>query len=550
MMNRWVILLILFLLILLTVITILTGCMIRPIELGPIKQSPIVTEPKNESTIPISGGELLVAISSNIDNLNPLNAKTAEIASFMSLIFEGLVCYDDNGRLQPNLADSWKVDADGMTWTFHIRKGIKWQTIHSELAASDVIFTLDLLKTDKIQPYYKKNFANIESYQEVDPYTITLKTKKSFNGILDFMTIPILSKEYYIDKIDNPLAIPVGTGPYQVTEFDKMKQMNLVINKNWWKKQPYIQKINAKIYPDNDVALKSYEAKQTDLVLTSALTSSRYKETNDTKVYEYMTQNYDLLIPNINHTFFQDNNVRKAIAYAIDRKEIVTKVYLNHAVPVDVPIPSDSWLYEQKLKTYDYNLEQSKILFAQSGWKDSNGDGILEKSINGNKIDAAFTLVTNDDAENPTRKEAAKLIKQQLLKVGVRVDIIALNWDVFLKVLDERKFDMALTGYFLDRIPDLSFAFHSGNAIAGKKNYGLYINNNMDMLLQNIQQEIKPDLLRSKYVELQKMIIDDLPCISLYFRTNSLIARNKINGIIAHRELEQFHNIEQWYITQ
>jgi len=510
---------------------------------------PLEEKEEKKEPIPVRKGTLRIPMPMNLSSTNPLLVESKDMASIFSLIFEGLMQYDENLIPKPHLAESWEVSPDGESWIFHLRKGIYWHKTDKEFTAEDVIFTLDFLTSEGTNSIYKKSLMDISSYKALDDHTVEIKTKTPSCRVLASMTFPVLSADYYHDKLDKADVLPVGTGPYQVTKYEKRKQMTLTANEKWWKEQPYIPTIILKAVPDNETALAAYEAKELDIVPTDILTASKYEEAGDTEVHQFLTQHYEFLAPQFDHPFLKDKRVRQAIAYAIDKKEIISKVYLNHAVAVDVPIPPDSWLHDSKWRKYDHNIKEAQKLLEEAGWKDSDGDKILEKKIKGKTTKASFTLYTNDNPENPERKEAAAFIQKQLLDVGIDVKIKVLSWDELLEVIANQDFDMILSGYYLDHWSDLSFAFHSSNIDSGS-NINAFSNEAIDQILE--KSSIQNDLegFREQIQKLQDKLADELPYISLYFRTGSLIAREKVHGIQGMREMDVYHGIEQWFFSE
>ncbi|MGI6706367.1 MAG: ABC transporter substrate-binding protein [Clostridia bacterium] len=513
------------------------------------QSSPLEEKVEIKEPTPVREGSLRILMPMNLSSTNPLLVESKDMVSIFSLIFEGLMQYDENLVPKPHLAEAWEASPDGKSWIFHLRKGIYWHKTDKEFTAKDVIFTLDFLTSEDTNSIYKKSLRDISSYKALDDYTVEVKTKTPSCRILASMTFPVLPAHYYRDKLDKADVLPVGTGPYQVEKYEKMRQMTLTSNTKWWKEQPYIPTIILKAMPDNETALAAYEAKELDIVPTGILTAGKYEEAGDTKVHQYLTQHYEFLAPQFDHPFLKDKRVRQAIAYAIDKKEIISKVYLNHAVAVDVPIPPDSWLYDSKWRRYDHNIKEAQRLLEEAGWKDRDGDKILEKKIKGKTIKASFTLYTNDNPENPERKEAATFIRDQLLDVGIDVKIKVLTWDELLEAIESQDFDMILSGYFLDHWPDLSFAFHSGNIESGS-NINAFSNQAIDQILQESSGQNDLEGFREQIQKLQEKLADELPYISLYFRTGSLIAREKVHGIHGIREMDTYHGIEQWFISE
>jgi peptide/nickel transport system substrate-binding protein len=500
--------------------------------------------------LPVEGGEFNIPMPMNPSTLNPLKVKNAELANIYSLIFESPVDIDTSGQPQPCLAETWDVSDDGKTWTFHLRKGIKFHgDLKDTMTAKDVEFTLDMLKdipADK--SVYGKLNGMFTSYSVGDDdYTFIVKTDKPNSAVLFSMVFPVLSKEYYENASGLDEKKPVGTGPYKLDNYDPEKGMTLSANQDWWKTKPFIQKINAVPMPDNDTELASYQnTGDLDFVPTSLQTANKYSETGKTTVLDYNTQYYDCLMPNINNSIFSDPNVRKALAFSIDRGDLISKALLNHAVAADFPVPPDSWLYDGKLKIYEYNTSKAQELLSESGWKDTDNDQIMEKQENGQTVKLQFKLLVLKTSDITYKKDVANLLKEQLKSRGFDIiEIVEKEMKDYKTALEQGNFDLALCSFYMDRNPDLNFILHSN----GSENYSRYANAEMDNDLKECTENVKEDKMKDAYGKLQQKFVNDLPHIGLYFRRNSLVYRSDIQGIGTIRELDVFRDISKWYIT-
>ncbi|NLX71222.1 MAG: peptide ABC transporter substrate-binding protein [Clostridiales bacterium] len=509
-----------------------------------------------EIPAPKRGGELIIPIPVP-DTFNPLLTRSRDMINFFGLIFEGLFEYDENMRPQPCLVESWEVDEEGKLWRFHLRKDIKFHD-GSILTGEDVVFTFIALQQGNLNSFFQKGIVGNDNIQKVevdlfDIYTINVHLLTPANNILDIMTFPVLPKEIYqsdaymLQKKEDTGLIPVGTGPYRVDEVMMDDgYIRLVRNSEWWGKQPYIDSILAKIYRDEMQVRQAFRNGEVDLLdITSAITNP-YLLDDSTRNYRYLTRNYEFLAFNLNHSILGDVNIRKAIAYALQRKDIIFRVYLNNAEAVDVPIPSDSWLYDGNTRIYDFEQEKAIKLLEEAGWTDSDGDGIREKDFDSKTVELKFTIMTN--AENSIRKDVVELIAQQLQEIGIGVQSRIVPWEEFETSLMDGNFEIVLTGYYLDIFPDLDFIFHSKFIGDGLNNFIRNRDEELDMLLDEAAGIYQYDRLPESYSRIQKRIVEQLPVISLYFQTAYLMTSNRVYGVEAPRELNIYRNIEDWYL--
>ncbi len=510
---------------------------------------------------PVKGGSLSIAIS-RPDTLNPLLTKSKDTINFLGIIFESVVEYDESLKPQPALASDWEVLDGGKLWVFNIKKGIKWHDGQS-LTAEDVLFTFEALRSGKLESFYEKNIADNPNIVEVglkdgDPYSFYIQLEEPSALVLDLMTFPVVSHKIFknvesmLAQKDDISTAPIGSGPYKVNKVDVSNGKKIILEKNkrWWNGEPYINNLTAKIYGNNESARTAFINNKVDVVDTMAFYADVMASPDNANLYRYPTHNYEFLAFNPQRKLLNDKNLRKAIALAIDRKEIISKVYLNSAEAVDVPILLRSWLYNGKYRVYDFDIEEAKALLAKSGWEDIDGDGFLDKNEGTTQL--SFTLMTNDD--NYLRRESAFMIARQLAKIGIKVDVRSVSWEELWEgdesIVTTHNYDVLLTGYYLDYAHDLSFAFHSREVGNGFNNFIEYENKTMDKFLDNARKAYKEEDRVRCYNDIQKHLVEQLPVVSLYFRTGSILANNKVHGIKAHWDLGVYQNIEDWYIVE
>jgi peptide/nickel transport system substrate-binding protein len=517
-------------------------------------------ETPEASPAPKKGGELAVPLTAP-DTFNPLLTQSRDMLNILGLIFESPIAFDENAKPVPSLVSSWEVSPDGRLWIFHIRKGVKWHN-GQEMTGDDIQFTFQALQSGVLGSFYEKNIAGNENILETglrngDPYTFYVRLAEPAYQILDILTFPVLprsvyqSVDYMLSTKEDMTMTPIGTGPYRADParpYDGTS-MKLVRNDSWWDGSPYIDSILAKTFATNEEARNAFSNGEIDLVDTMVIYAGTNIGLNSATHYKYLTQSYEFLALNSENPLFADKSVRKAIAYAIDRKDIISKVYLNNAETVDVPIPSNSWLYDSAYRIYDYDADRARKLLSDAGWADSDGDGVLDKTTDSGKTDLAFTILTNRD--NDFRRDTVSLIAEHLALVGFKVQTELVEWD---QLQNERmlnhQFDAVLTGYYLDYVHDLRFALHSGQIGTELNNFIGYRSPDLDGLMDAAAKAYTEEDRRAAYQKIQQHIVEELPLISLYFRTGSLLADNRIHGIGRIGEFSIYRNIKVWHIAE
>ncbi len=500
--------------------------------------------PVVQESVPASGGEITFAIPNKEGtSYNPLKAKNVELYNYFSLIYEKPIRIATDGKFQPELVETWAHDETGTVWTFTLRKGVKWQKDNGEFTSADLLYTINQIKmyTTADSPYAAYN-SKILNCTALDPYTLSVTLSEPGNAALYFMTFPVLCQSYSSsNNIDT--SEPIGTGPYIVTDYNLPDGLTMEPNPTWWKQQPYIQKLNVVGLPDHDAEMSSFEQNLIDIVTTSELTVDTYQKFEEVDYVDYMSQYYDCLVPNMNG-IFQDANLRQALAYALDKRDIISKALLGHAVAVDYPVPPDSFLSGGSSNIYEFNRQKAMELLELSGWKDRDENGYVEK-VNGDQItELSFTLLISTNKEDPYRRDVAENIAAQLKNCGMNVTINEVDKDAHRQSLESGAFDLALCTFYLDVNPDVSGLVGTD----GARNYGKFTDPEMDTLLQNCKAAVDDVSMKDAYLAMEDRFLKAMPHIGLYFRSNALLYKANINIASSLRDRNIFWSIPNWYM--
>lgn len=499
--------------------------------------------PVKEAALPAQGGSLVFPIPKKPASLNPLKIDNVELYNLFTLIYEQPVRIGTDGKAQPELAETWSVDATGTIWTFKLRQGVQWQGGHGEFTSDDVIYTIDLIKSYTAeQSIYAQYNSHIVGYNAPDAYTVTVTLDApGYLGIY-FMSFPIVCKAYSssgnIDSLN-----PIGTGPYEVTAYDPDIQMDLSVNALWWKQAPYIQTLTAICYDDHDVELAVFDQNLLDFVTTSVLTVETFSNSRHASV-DYMTQYYDCLVPNTASGLFSDVSMRQAVGYALDRRDIISKALLGHAVATDFPIPPDSFLSGTSSNIYEFNQQKARELLELAGWKDRNNDGICDKVDGTQVIDLQVELLIPLNKENTYRYDVAENVKSQLAACGITVNIAEVEAADYTQRLQSGNFELALCSFYLDDYPNISFLVGTN----GSRNYGKFSDAALDQLLSTCNSALDEQSRADAFTAMEQRFIETVPQIGLYFKTNALIYDVSIAISDNIRDMNIYTTIPQWYL--
>lgn len=488
----------------------------------------------------VSGGTLRLAMPQNISQLengyDPIYVSTVEMYQLYSLVYDSLIAIDGNNKLTPALVQSWSQYSNEGEWRLNLRSDVYWHD-GTVFTADDVIYTFEQLRS-LTDGYYRDVSKNIESMYKQDDLTVIVKCTSPGITALYSLNFPVKKAGSSKDLL--------GTGAYKVHSISD-ERIVLKANNDWWEKSAIIDTIEFHARSSNELEITSYEAGLLNFVATSSLTVEQYASVGETIVQDYMTQQMETLLINHDNSLLADRNFRTAIAKLIDRSTIISNVYMGKAQSCDVPFPPDSWLYDSSQTAIDYSRNEAMELLLEAGCSISD-DGLLMK--NGKQV--TLRLLTGETTENMIRADVAKLIKQNLEAVGMRIELIELEHDLtkeenpFIEALNNGEWDLATVGFNISQSNDLSEFINSN----GKNNFGNYSNEKLENMVSLIKKSSSESLLRERAQTLQSEFVNELPFIVLYFKLNSVIYNANLKGIETVREPNLLKGIHRWYYVK
>ena len=502
-------------------------------------------EPSPEPTVATSqapsmtSGEVTMGMVVGTDAaVHPLTCIYTDLVSLNSLVFESLVELDDTLAPAPMLADRWSVN--GSTWTFTLRSGIVFHN-GAALTANDVVASYNYILSNGADGAYYDRVQAIDSMTAVDDLTLEVEAADSTGYLLLYaMTFPVVQAS----TLDS--ALPMGTGPYWYIGYDTGVALRLERNPFWWKQAPKIGSIVARNYASSELALSALDTGEINTLASRSKSVALSRTLSSRNTLDYPTMTYECIVPNLTNSALSNTDVRRAIMYAIDRTTLASTVYLNMVLESEVPVIPGSWTYETQTTRYNYSPERALQLLNESGWFDSDGDGILDKIQDGLVTDLSFTIITYDEPETATRTDAANLIADQLALVGIRAEVEVMSKAEVRKALNNGSFDLALVAFNLSESPDLTYLLGSN----GDGNCSGYSSETMDSLLRTSRRATTADEVQSALSKIQLLTIEDLPVMGLFFRSGMVISTFNLNGLHGIRESQTLRGIESWDLSQ
>jgi len=484
--------------------------------------------------------------SSMIPNITGDSA-SHEIGGF---IYNGLVKYDKDFNIVGDLAESWEIPKDELSITFHLRKGVKWHD-GKEFTAHDVLFTYHFMIDPKTPTPYAGDFLLVKKAEILDRYTFRISYEKPFAPALISWGMWILPRHLLEGKDvrTSPLnRRPVGTGPYLFRQWKTGEKIELEANPNYFEGRPYTQKVLYRIIPDSATLFLELKSGGADWTGLSPMQYQRQTDTEEFREnfrkYKYLSSGYTYLGFNLKDSRFRDKRVRQALAYAIDKEEIIKVVLLGLGVEATGPYKPDTWVYNPRVKRYPHDPERAKQLLAEAGWKDLDGDGIVEKD----GVPFRFTILTNQG--NEERKMTAEIIQKRLETVGVKAEIRIAEWASFINFfIKNRRFETVLLGWSTGQDPDLYEIWHSSKTLPDEFNFVSYQNPEVDRFIEEGRHTFDKKRRKAYYDRIQEILAEDVPYLFLYTPFSLPVIHARFKGI-EPAPTGISYNFIKWYVPK
>jgi len=485
--------------------------------------------------IPAYGDRLVEASIGDASNLIPMIAGDAASHAIAGQLYLPLLKYDRDLNLAGHLAESWEVSADQLSITFHLRPGLKWSD-GKPFTSVDCLFTLRLIQNDHTQSAYKSDYMMVKRAEAPDAHTFTVHYDEPFSPALSsWAGLGILPKHVFEheDIMDTPLSRhpKASIGPYFLDDWQPQQAILMRANPDYFDGPVWISERLTRIIPDPATQFLELSAGRLDEMGLSPMQYMRLFEMkptlkNNYKRYKYLDFVYTYLGFNLKRKPFTDRRVREAIAYAIDRQELVDGVLLGLGEVIATPYkPGTQWV-NRNLKPRPYSSEKAKQLLKEAGWSDSDGDGVLDKD--GKPL--AFTILTNNG--NKQRADAATIMQQRLKQVGIAVKVRLVEWSAFIEnFINKRDFDAVILGWSMTPEPDQYNIWHSSQTGPRQFNFLSYNNPKVDKILVDARRTFDITERKRLYDAMQQEIYNDVPMVFLYAPYSLPVIHKRIHGI-------------------
>ncbi len=409
-----------------------------------------------------SGGELVVALADDTNNMDPRMGMGSIRSNYIRQVFESLVDVDQQGKPVPGLALAWKP-VDDLTWEFTLRQGV---TFHNgePFNADTVLFNLDRFYRRNLDKWgikdvtaatsFEKTHPEVTSWEKVDEYTVRLHTKNPAPTLWDFIgREPMVPKDYTIKHgVEILNERPVGTGAWKMVEWKHKDHMTFARHETYWGRAPQYSTMRFQVIPEGAARIAALRSGEVDLVeavppLDAAVLIREAKLKVVSSVQKLFCRLYvngrsqDKYDSGGKDGLFNDAKVRLAMNHAINRDGIIKKIFNGYARANASPVSMVSYGYAPQ-EPYDYDPAKAKALLAQAGWKDTNGDGVLDK----NGVALSLEIVFPAKHYGQGFDEMTPAVAEMLKDIGMQVTIKPVDFGTLLQIV--RKGTLPYNGSF------------------------------------------------------------------------------------------------------
>lgn len=539
--------------------------------------------------VPAQGGDYSEGVVGTIKYINPLYSGYSDLDNdISSLVYSSLFKRGGNAELVNDLAQSYGVSPDGKTYTIKIRPDAGWQN-GGALTADDVVFTFNAIKNLQYQSPLRAAFTGVE-IDKVDDQTVKFALTEPYAAFLDLLNFGILPQALWqqIEPVSASLAElnlkPIGSGQYKFKSLVKDKSGNiktytLARNESYYGQPAFLNTISFKLFASPEEAITALNNNLIDGL------SYLSEQSKSAVVAQDSLNFYNLSLPKLTAVFFNaksnpalaDKKVRQALAYAIDKNNLVSQVMGGNARIIDSPILPGNFAYDADGKKYNFNAASSSRLLAEAGWKAaeitpadleqaeedlSSKDEAVKKQAQA-KIDMGagkwlmkdknYLAVTLTTVDNQEYGQAARLIVQFWNNINVKTEINLMPANqIQAGAIRPRNFNALLYGEIAGADPDPYAFWHSSQIGQSGLNIADYSNKETDKLLEDGRLINDQKARQDKYAEFQRIIAEDEPAIFLYSPNYTYVQSKKIKGFNIKSIIlpsDRFSGAASWYIN-
>jgi peptide/nickel transport system substrate-binding protein len=504
-------------------------------------QTPPIETPTAEPTPtapPATGGTVRVAMAGFPDDRNPGNGVLIEAYNLYDLVYDTPISLASDGSYVPELASSWSVSEDELTWTMNIVEGARFHD-GQPVTAEDIAFTILLYQATEDFPYLPSYTAGFETVEATDPTTVVITTAEPIANFESRMVFMFVLPKHIWEGVGDPVefnnADMIGSGPFRLAGWDRRVSYTLDAVKDHWRMPPLVDRVTFQSIQNEDARVLALQQDQVDMITefpATAVNTLRNDPNVEVLIADPVTGSLEDVFFNMadpancpedgvcsGHPALRDIEVRRALAEATDKQAIVDVSLLGLGTPGLSLVPQSMGdFYAADVADYTFSIEAANSRLQAAGYVDTDGDGIRECKADQQcpTGDLTFRWFYPDDSVVGPRE--SDLIADMWQQVGVALQIQALDGDTLTSVCCPGfDYDIIRWGWGVDPDPSFLLGVALCTEIDSGFNETAYCNPTYDDLFD--QQAVQTDhATRAQTIrEMQRILIEDVPYIILYY---------------------------------
>jgi peptide/nickel transport system substrate-binding protein len=462
---------------------------------------------------------LVVGVTSGPNNLDPRIGTDDVSGKASQLVFNNLMTLDDRLRVVPDVAE--RLDnPDPTTYVVTLRRGVKFHDGH-ELTSADVVFTFRSLLDPAFLSPRKGAYRMVRAIDPRDRYTVVFSLKEPFGSFPINLVIPIVPDGAAANFRDHP----IGTGPYRFVRYVTDDRLELEPFDDYFGGRPKNDGLVLRIVPDDIMRGLELRKGTMDIVVNDLAPDIVHQLGQDPglQLVESPGTDYQYMGLNLRDPLLQDRRVRQALGYAIDRHAIIEYLRRGLATPAAGILPPVSWAFEPGVFTFTYDPARARALLDEAGYPDPDGDGPTPR------LQLSLKMSNNE-----FNRLQSSVIQQNLRAVGIALDVRTYEFATLYADVLKGHFQLFTLQWVGGAVADpdiLRRVFHSSQVPPSGFNRGYFRDPRVDHLLDEAAVSTDEAKRRALYADVQRIIAEEAPYISLWCKTNAAVARRDLTGI-------------------
>ncbi|NNF98522.1 MAG: hypothetical protein HKM93_04030 [Desulfobacteraceae bacterium] len=519
-------------------------------------------------------GTIIIAQAEDPGNLIPVIWRTEYDQNIEDMLYNSLVVPDKELKMVGQLAKSWDISADGRTYTFHLHKNVKWHD-GAPFTARDVAFTFksmahpkyDMGATGRVKPivgfadYREGKSDDFKGIKVVDDYTVQFTTDEVYAPFLASLSMGIIPEHLLKDKDPSEWAklplnrAPIGTGPFKFVQWKTGQYIEVAANKDYFRGAPKVDRIITR-FGDVNTMLAAFISKEVDITLAPISEVASVKHVPHASIKLAAELNFYYVGLNMRNEHFKNQIVRHALAYAINKEEIVSSIIGEYGGVAHDVFPNAHWSHNPNVTKFNYNLEKAQQLLTEAGYT-KNAAGKFEKD--GKPLSFVFSVPIG----KKEREKTAVLLKQYWDALGVDCEIRMLDFPTLIsKLVPKDKagkqrpvtaddFEAFILGYGVETDPGVDYMsyYHSKTMPPNGYNFCGFVDPKLDKLFDDQFKMTDFNQRKAAFWKIGKRLSDAQVWIPIYSQNKPYVANKRVSGFNPDFRGVTF-NCEEWGLKE